>query len=121
MFRAGSTVQRLLRSWPFAVVLLAWVPLGQVFVHSDLPCSDSRLAYLLRAAEAYINTLGGRPFLAWAPELLHGFGYPIFGYYAPLSTWLLEGLHVTGLDFAPALRLSFAGSLLAAGLGALVL
>jgi hypothetical protein len=45
---------------------------------------------------------------------MHGFGYPVFGFYAPLSSWFLEVLHLIGLDFAPATRLAFAASLLAA-------
>ncbi len=107
--------------WPSAVIALAWFPVAQVFANSQLPCSDSGLTYLLRAVQLHLNVLGGRPFLTWAPELMHGFGYPIFGFYAPLSTWLLEMGHLAGVDFALATRLAFAGSLLAAGLGVLAL
>ena len=39
----------------------------------------AELSYLLRGGEFYPR---------WAPNFYHGYGYPIFNYYAPLTYYL---------------------------------
>jgi len=86
-----------------------------------LPCSDDTLPHFFRAVQLDVNLRQGAPFLQWGPDLLRGYGYPIFAFYAPLTYWLLEALHLLGADFGPALQIAFAGSLWLAGWGAYVL
>ncbi|MBA3531950.1 MAG: hypothetical protein H0T73_08535, partial [Ardenticatenales bacterium] len=33
----------------------------------------------------------------WGPDFAHGYGYPMFVFYAPLSFYIWEGFHLTGL------------------------
>ncbi len=33
----------------------------------------------------------------WGPDFAHGYGYPILVFYAPLSFYIWEGVHLTGL------------------------
>lgn len=106
------------RMLPHLALWVSLFPMAQVFTRAELPCSDSGIAYLLRAVQLHLNLVGGRPLLAWAPDLMHGYGYPLFGFYAPLSNWFIELLHLAGLDFAPAVRLTFVATLLLAAYGA---
>lgn len=43
----------------------------------------------------------------WAPDLAYGFGYPIFNYYAPLTYYLAEIIHLAGLDLQYAFLATF--------------
>lgn len=59
----------------------------------------------------------GALFPRWLPDLAYGYGLPLFVFYAPLSYYLTEGLHLLGLDLVSAFNASFALALLAAGSG----
>jgi hypothetical protein len=53
----------------------------------------------------------------WTPNLLLGYGYPLYNFYAPLSYYLAESLHLLGLGPYAAFIVAFAILILAAGLG----
>ncbi|MBM2848620.1 MAG: hypothetical protein HW418_1562, partial [Anaerolineales bacterium] len=104
------------RIHPYLWLALASLILAPVFARG-LPCSDDTLTHLYRVVQLDLNLRQGAPFLVWSPDLLRGYGYPIFGFYAPFTYWLIETLHLLGLDFAPAIRLAFFTAPLLAGWG----
>ncbi|HNT73965.1 MAG TPA: 6-pyruvoyl-tetrahydropterin synthase-related protein [Anaerolineae bacterium] len=62
----------LLTAWPF--ISQAGLPRG----------TDAEL-HVLRIAELGYSLRAGNLYPRWAPDFYHGYGYPIFNYYAPLT------------------------------------
>jgi hypothetical protein len=60
----------------------------------------------------------GTFFPRWLPDLAYGYGLPLFVFYAPLSYYITETLHVLGLSHLGAFNASFALALLLSGAGA---
>jgi hypothetical protein len=106
--------------WAGGLMALATLVLVPVF-WQGLPCSDDTLPHFFRAVQLDANLRQGAPFLQWGPDLLRGYGYPIFAFYAPLTYWLLQAIHLLGADFGPALQIAFVLALWLAGWGAYIL
>ena len=72
----------LLAAWPF-------------LENPGLPRGTDAELHVFRAAELGYSLIAGNPYPRWAPDFYHGYGYPIFNYYAPLTyhlaTWLTLG------------------------------
>jgi hypothetical protein len=99
---------------PLVVCLLALpatVPLWQ----SKLPRSFDGMFHLFRLLE--IDSLARQLLLfpRWAPDLLYGYGYPIFDFVPHLPYYLTDVAHVVGLTLVHSTLLSFVLSLLASG------
>lgn len=71
--------------------------------------------YRLIAVDASVRR--GLLFTRWMPDLIYGYGYPLFHYYAPLSTYVAELPHLLGLSAELSIRVAllFSVSLLAVG------
>ena len=63
-----------------------------------LPESAGHLLHLYRAVHLADLIQNGILYSRWLPDLGYGYGYPIFNYYSPLSYYLVELLHLLGLD-----------------------
>jgi hypothetical protein len=74
------------------VGLLAALPFLQ---YSGLPAGTDMELHIHRIAELGHSVRAGSLYPRWAPNFYHGFGYPIFNYYAPLTYhlgyWLTLG------------------------------
>jgi hypothetical protein len=81
-----------------------------------LPRATDSFFHLHRLIEVDALLRQGILFSRWAPHLARGFGYPLFNYYAPLSYYLPEALHLAGLPFVPALLGGFVLALIWASL-----
>jgi hypothetical protein len=93
------------------------VPALLPFFTEGLPRSYDGGLHLLRISllDRYLQQ--GMLFPRWAPELLLGHGYPVFSFYAPGTYYLVELLHLLGLDFYYAFIAGFALLILVAGGG----
>ncbi|MGC9348901.1 MAG: 6-pyruvoyl-tetrahydropterin synthase-related protein [Anaerolineae bacterium] len=49
-----------------------------------LPAQTDAELHVFRIAEVGYSLRAGNPYPRWAPDFYHGYGYPIFNYYAPL-------------------------------------
>ena len=106
---------------PFVILgvltLLAARPLWKLsFYYSD----DG----LLRLAHAFaLDQMihQGIVYPRWLNDLAFGLGYPLFNYYPPLSTYLIESFHLLGFDFVTALKIAFSAMIAIAALGAYTL
>lgn len=98
-----------------AICLLAVWP----FVSRDsLPEGTDAELHIFRLAELSYLVRGGEFYPRWAPNFYHGYGYPIFNYYAPLTYYLGLPLELLpGVDAVLAVKTLFVVGLLLAGLG----
>jgi hypothetical protein len=99
---------------PLVVCLLglpATVPLWK----SSLPRSFDGMFHLFRVLEIDHLTRQGVLFPRWAPDLLYGYGYPVFDFVPHLPYYLTDVLHLMGLTLVHSILLSFGLSLLASG------
>jgi hypothetical protein len=119
--RTQPGVRTLLRSVPTqALWLLApllAIPALLPFYTEGLTRSYDGGLHLLRIGllDRYLRQ--GMLFPRWAPELLLGHGYPVFSFYAPAAYYLVEALHLLGLDLYTAFILAFVLLILGAGWG----
>ncbi len=68
-----------------------------------LPATPDGLLHLYRLVAFDHAIQHGDPWPRYLPGFLFGYGAPVFNYYAPLSLYLPEGLHLLGLRFLDAL------------------
>jgi hypothetical protein len=95
----------ILRPW-LALPILA-LPAFWTFVTDGVRWSQDISAHLTRVAALDYNISHGALYPRWMPEFNLGGGYPILGFYGPLSYYLVECLHLFGLSYPAA----FAGAL----------
>ncbi|MCB0034914.1 MAG: hypothetical protein KDE51_12865, partial [Anaerolineales bacterium] len=100
----------------FIFILVALVALPTF--SKGLACSDDILPHLYRSVQFDLNVRHGRPFLQWGQELMRGYGYPIFAFYAPLSYILIELIHFLGPELGTIYQWGFWAVLPFAGWGA---
>ncbi|MHB9032626.1 MAG: 6-pyruvoyl-tetrahydropterin synthase-related protein [Anaerolineae bacterium] len=99
--------------------LLVCVLLGLAAVHplliaGRLPAGHDTVFHLERLIEFTAQWRQGVLFPRWAPDLLNGYGYPVFNYYAPLSYWLPAALSLAGLPYVNGLIVGLAGAFILA-------
>ncbi len=82
---------------------------------------DDGLGHLFRILEFDRVVHEGFFYPRWAPDLAFGYGYPVFNFYAPLTDYLAESLHIFGLTLTDAIKAILALTVLLAAIGAFVL
>ncbi|MFZ5915505.1 MAG: 6-pyruvoyl-tetrahydropterin synthase-related protein [Chloroflexota bacterium] len=100
-----------------ALLLLAMVA-AQPLWQASLPWSADGQLHFWRIVELDHCLRQGYLYPRWMPDMAYGYGYPLLNYYAPLSVYLAEGLHLLGLDFTAALLAALTASLALGALGA---
>ena len=91
----------------------AFVPL----LAAQLPRSADGRPHLLRIVALVSALQNGELWPRFSPDLVYGYGYPLFHYYAPFIYYLGAGLHALGLSATAALHLILALALLAGAAG----
>lgn len=81
------------------------------------PCSDDFAFHLLRAAQLNLLWEQGVFYSRWAADMAQGYGYPLFNYYAPLSSYGVVFIHQLGPSLELAVRLLFAMAIWGGGCG----
>jgi hypothetical protein len=95
----------LLAIWPFLTI-------------PSLPEGTDAELHVFRLHELSGLVRGGELYPRWAPNFYHGYGYPIFNYYAPLTYYLaLVPELMPQIDPVGATKLVFIAGLLLAGIG----
>ena len=95
---------------------LAWPALRPFYTEGLTRSFDAGL-HMLRIGVLDRNVREGVLLPRWTPDLLLGFGYPLFNFYAPASYYLAELLLLLGFDDYHAFVAAMACFLLAAGVG----
>ena len=103
----------------FLVVLaISLIAIWPFIGRASLPQETDAELHIFRLQELSYLVRGGELYPRWAPNFYHGYGYPIFNYYAPLTYYL--GLVVElmpGLGPVEGVKAVFVLGLLAAALG----
>lgn len=95
----------LLAIWPFLTI-------------PSLPEGTDAELHIFRLNELSGLVRGGEFYPRWAPNFYHGYGYPIFNYYAPLTYYLaLVPELLPQIDPVGATKIVFVAGLLLAGVG----
>lgn len=99
----------------FLICLLAVWPL---ISRASLPEGTDAELHIFRLHELSYLIRGGEFYPRWAPNFYHGFGYPIFNYYAPLIYYLALPFELLpAIDATLASKIILVAGMLLAGLG----
>ncbi len=102
----------------FGLLALFSVPAIWPYLGGDPPRTNDLAPHMFRAFELEQLIRSGVFFPRWAPNLVHGYGYPIFNYFSYLSHYLIALIHIAVVNFLWAYRIAALGMTLAAGWGA---
>jgi hypothetical protein len=116
-----SSFPRFLAASPLFLVWLLTLPAITPLLQPTLTRSADGLLHLYRVVALDQLIRQGVFFSRWLPDLAFGYGLPLFVFYAPLSYYLTEGLHLLGLDTVGAFNASGALAMLVAGSGVYLL
>ncbi|MCP5095622.1 MAG: hypothetical protein GY943_08735, partial [Chloroflexi bacterium] len=98
-----------------AICLLAIWPFLSI---PSLPQETDAELHIFRLAELSFLVRGGEFYPRWAPNFFHGYGYPIFNYYAPLSYYVgLIFELLPQIDPVGAVKIVFVMGILMGGIG----
>ena len=118
LWRRLSRSPFLRRLAPFLVIAILVLPAVHPLTFGALPDTPDGLLHLYRLIALDHAIRHGDLWPRYVPGALFGYGAPIFNFYAPLSLYPLEILHLIGLRFLDALLVGMALYTFAGALGA---
>ena len=91
----------------FLALILVCLPAVQPLLRGEISCGYDNAFHLYRAVQ--IDHLWDQGVLAsrWAPDMAHGFGFPLFVFGPPLAQGLLALVHRLGLAWPAGMNLVF--------------
>jgi uncharacterized membrane protein len=90
-------------------------------VRAPLFASSDGVLHLYQFQQFDAAFRGGAIYPRWAPDLLSGYGYPIFTFVAPLLFFIGTALHTAGLNLPDALKGAIGAGIVGSLLGMYVL
>ena len=100
-------------------LLVLLLPACWPYLAGDLPRTNDTEALVFRAYALLQSLRAGDWLPRWAPQLVHGYGYPVFHYFPNLTFYLLAGVHlISGSSLLAAYRVVMCAALVAAAMGA---
>ncbi|HEC24110.1 MAG TPA: hypothetical protein ENI95_14455, partial [Chloroflexi bacterium] len=118
LWRRLSRSPFLRRLAPSLVIAILVLPAVHPLTFGALPDTPDGLLHLYRLIALDHAIRHGDLWPRYVPGALFGYGAPIFNFYAPLSLYPLELLHLIGLRFLDALLVGMALYTFAGALGA---
>jgi len=96
--------------WSLVVLslLILFIPALQPLLTTDFTCGYDNVFHLWRAVQVERLLRQGVLFSRWAPDMAHGFGFPLFVFVSPLSASVTAVLHLAGVGWPVALNVTFA-------------
>ncbi len=102
----------------FVVLLICLLAVWPLLSRAGLSEGTDAELHIFRLHELSQLIRGGEFYPRWAPNFYHGYGYPIFNYYAPLTYYLALPLELLpSVDAVLASKAVLVGGMLLAGLG----
>ncbi len=89
----------------------------QPLAHPAILCADDLQFHIHKAYALERLWQAGYFFPRWVPDMGRGFGYPLFNFYAPLSSYPLVLIHLAGFSYPVAINILFGLDIWLAGLG----
>jgi len=102
--------------WKFLLIGLLGLVALQPLLKPAMTCSDDGGHYLVRFVELDHCLRQGTLWPRWTPDLVYGYGYPLFNFFPPTSFYPAEFFHLLGLTFAQAWNAALALYILLAGM-----
>lgn len=99
-----------------AALLVLFIPALQPLLTKDFTCGYDNAFHLWRAVETEHLLRQGILFSRWAPDMAHGFGFPLFVFVSPASAYVAALFHLAGLGWPLALNATFALGMVLGGL-----
>jgi hypothetical protein len=117
MSLAEKLDKTILRSgWKLLLIGLLGLVAVQPLFNPAMTCSDDGGLYLCRFVEFDHCLHQGAIWPRWTPDLVYGYGYPLFNFFPPLSFYPAEFFHLLGLSFARAWNAALMLYILLAGM-----
>ena len=88
--------QKIRRIIPQISILLFSVVLSHPLMKTQMTCSDDGAFHIHKALGLELMINSGHWFPRWSAHMAHGFGYPLYNFYAPLSSYFLALIHNLG-------------------------
>ncbi len=108
-------------AWGTLVALAAlgvlFIPVLQPLLGVDLTCGYDNTFHLWRAIQIDRLWDGGVLYSRWAPDMAHGFGFPLFVFTSPFPPALVALLQRLGFAWSVALNATFGLGIVLGGLG----
>lgn len=102
----------------FVVLAITIIAIWPFVSRASLPVETDAELHIFRLHELGLLVRGGDYYPRWAPNFYHGYGYPIFNYYAPLAYYVGLLFELWPFwDAVTAVKAGFILALLAAALG----
>ena len=99
-------ISRLRACASYAVLALLCLPAVHPYLGGEVPRTNDLAMHVYRAFELEQLLRAGTLFPSWGPHLVHGYGYPIYNYFAYLSHYLITLVNlITGSGYLWAYRL----------------
>jgi hypothetical protein len=94
------------RTLPQFTIILFGIASASPLIKAYMTCSDDGVFHIHKALGLETLIKLGHWFPRWTPHMAHGFGYPLYNFYAPLSSYLLAGIHNMGAIYPLALHIA---------------
>lgn len=108
------------RFFNFAILAVLALPALWPFLHEGLPRSNDHLTHVYRAVQLAELLRAGQLLPRWAPDLVFGYGYPVFNYFPYSAHYAVALLILPGLSALTAYKIICALALLGSAWSAYV-
>ncbi|MBK9051954.1 MAG: hypothetical protein IPL78_13905 [Chloroflexi bacterium] len=85
---------------------LAVLPAALPYFGEGLPRTNDVFPHLYRVVALDRLVESGSLWPRWSPDMVHGYGYPVFNFFPSLSHWVVELFHLIGVPVTMAYRLT---------------
>lgn len=100
------------------IILICMIAVWPFISHASLPEGTDAELHIFRLHELSLLVRGGEWYPRWAPNFYHGYGYPIFNFYAPLAYYVGLGFELLPqFDAVAGIKAVFVLAILLAGIG----
>ena len=105
--------------WSLVIVCLALLilllPAVQPLLTTDFSCGYDNGFHLWRAVQVASCLRQGYLYPRWAPDMAHGYGFPLFIFHPPLTAYVAASLNLLGVSWPLAINATFVLGMLLAG------
>jgi len=105
--------------WSLVIVCLALLilllPAVQPLLTTDFSCGYDNGFHLWRAVQVASCLRQGYLYPRWAPDMAHGYGFPLFIFHPPLTAYFAASLNLLGVSWPLAINATFVLGMLLAG------
>lgn len=91
---------------PWCVLAVVALPAAWPYIGVGLPRTNDAPLHLYRVLALDRLMRAGYLWPRWSPDLVHGYGYPVFNFFSPLAHYSVALYHLAGFSLTTAYRLA---------------